>query len=179
MRSTDAEEPRAVARGRKGIESVSHRAFRLYAHLTWHTWKRVGCIDAQVAATVPPILASAGKRTGIEVVASATLADHVHALVSFRPDTRLSDFVRLAKSITALVANRRVAGAVKWARGFYAGTLREEDLPRVAGYIRHQYERHPALIPRGPSDPRRRPGVHPTPPATPASDPPSPPLERE
>jgi len=138
---------------------VPHRAFKLYAHITWHTWKRVGCVDGRAALTFPAIIHGAARRTGIEVVAAAVLADHVHVLVSFRPETRLSDFVRLAKSITALVANRRVAGAVKWARGFYAATLREEDLSRVARYIRHQYERHPDLIPRSLSDPGREPGA--------------------
>ena len=51
----------------------------------------------------------AARRTGIEVIASSVLSNHVHALVSFRPDTRLSDFVRLSKSITARVANHEHA----------------------------------------------------------------------
>lgn len=134
---------------------MSHHAFKLYAHITWHTWKRVGCVDARAAAMFPAVVHDAARRTGIEVVASAFLADHTHVLVSFRPDTRLSDFVRLAKTITALVANRRVAGAVKWARGYYAATLREKDLGRVARYVRGQFSRHPDLIPRGPTDPGR------------------------
>jgi REP element-mobilizing transposase RayT len=87
-------------------------------------------------------------RTGISVVASAVLADHVHVLVSFKPETRLSDFVRTAKAASAYMANRRVVGTVRWARGFYAATIHKTDLTRVAAYVHRQFDRHPDLIPR-------------------------------
>jgi REP element-mobilizing transposase RayT len=81
------------------------------------------------------------------------LADHVHLVVSFRLDTRISDFVRRAKSIAALRSNRRVPGAVKWARGYYVATIHRNDLPRVIGYVSRQFERHPDLIPKGTPSP--------------------------
>jgi REP element-mobilizing transposase RayT len=89
----------------------------------------------------------AARRTATTVLRSAVLADHVHVLVSFRPDTRLSDFVRLAKTIAAFRANSRVAGAIKWARGFYVASLHKQILPAVDRYIACQYDRHPDRIP--------------------------------
>jgi len=68
--------------------------------------------------------------------------------------------VRLAKTIAAFRANRRVAGTIKWARGFYAASLHKAVLRTVDGYIAGQHERHPDRIPRpgrrrgGPSWPR-------------------------
>ena len=105
---------------------------------------------------------SAGKRTGVQLIKGEVLANHVHLLVSFRPDTRISDFIRLAKSVSATRANRLVFGAVKWARGYYVTTLHKSDLPRVLRYIEHQFERHPDLVPRDSrfSDPGRKPGVN-------------------
>jgi REP element-mobilizing transposase RayT len=132
---------------------MPHHAFQLYAHITWHTWRRVPCVTALVARDIGAAILDAGRRTGAESIAFCALSDHVHALVSFKPDTRLSDFVRLAKNISALVANRRVPGAVKWARGFYAATIHRQDLARVAGYIHRQYERHPDRIPIEPKTP--------------------------
>jgi putative transposase len=126
----------------------AHRAYQLYAHITWHTWQRVGCIDAAAAIDIRTAAASAGKRTGVRVVRGAVLADHVHLVVSFRPDTRLSDFVRLAKSVAATRANRAVAGAVRWARGYYVTTYHKQDVPRIVRYVDRQFERHPELIPR-------------------------------
>ena len=140
----------------------AHRAFQMYAHITWHTWNRVECIDARAAAEVRVAVLSAGKQTGVQLIKGEVLANHVHLLVSFRPDTRISDFMRLAKSVSATRANRRVCGAVKWARGYYVTTLHKSDLPRVLRYIERQFERHPDLVPRGSrfSDPGRKPGVN-------------------
>lgn len=133
----------------------------MFAHITWHTWNRVGCIDTRAAREVRVAVLSAGKRTGVQVIKGEVLADHVHMLVSFRPDTRISDFMRLAKSISATRANRLVFGSVKWARGYYVATLHKNDLPRVQRYIERQFERHPHLIPQDSrcSDPGREPGV--------------------
>jgi REP element-mobilizing transposase RayT len=77
----------------------------------------------------------------------AVLADHVHVLVSFRPDTQLSDFIRLAKTISAFRANARVPGAVRWARGFFVASLHRRGIARVDEYIARQYEHHPDRIP--------------------------------
>jgi REP element-mobilizing transposase RayT len=99
--------------------------------------------------------------SGVRVLRSAVLADHVHVLASFRPDASLSDFVRLAKSGSAYRANDRIPGAVRWARGFYAASLGRADIPKVAGYIKNQYRRHPDRIPRvgrSSTDPGRQPG---------------------
>jgi REP element-mobilizing transposase RayT len=69
---------------------------------------------------VKTALANASAVTNIRILEQAVLADHVHVLVSFRPDSSLSDFVRLAKSGAAYRANHVIAGAIRWARGFYA-----------------------------------------------------------
>lgn len=138
-----------------------HHAYQMYAHITWHTWMRVGCVDAPAALEVRTALASAGKKSGVQVLRGAVLANHVHLVVSFRPDTRLSDFVRIAKSVAATRANRRVVGAVRWARGYYVATIHRRDLTRVLRYVDSQFQRHPDFIPRGSglTDPGRSPGI--------------------
>jgi len=124
-----------------------HRAYRLYAHITWHTWRRLGCIDAAGVADVRSAVRSACERTAVRVVRDAVLSDRVHLVISFRPETRLSDFVRLAKCVAAVRANRRVPGSLKWCRGFFAATLNERDLDRAIRYVSQQFERHPDRIP--------------------------------
>ena len=124
-----------------------HRAYRLYAHITWHTWRRVGCIDSAGVADVRSAVRSACERTAVRVMRDAVLTDHVHFVISFRPETRLSDFVRLAKCVAAVRANRRVPGSIKWCRGFFAATLNERDLDRAIRYVPKQFERHPDRIP--------------------------------
>ena len=73
----------------------------MFAHITWHTWNRVECVDQRAAAEVRVAVLSAGKRTGVQLIKGEVLTNHVHLLVSFRPDTRLSDFIRLAKAVSA------------------------------------------------------------------------------
>jgi putative transposase len=131
----------------------------MYAHITWHTWMRVGRVDGPAALEVRTAVASAGKKTGVQVLRGAVLADHVHLVVSFRPDTRLSDFVRLAKSVAATRANRRVVGAVKWARGYYVATIHKRDLARALRYVDRQFQRIPRSS--GLTGPGRKPGEHP------------------
>src|SRR5688572_24157237 len=117
---------------------AGHCAYQLYAHITWHTWKRVGCIDQAASREVVIGIEHAAARTGIRILRTAVLADHVHVLISLRPSSNLSEFVRLAKSVAAYRTNCRVSGAVRWARGFYAASLHRKDLDRVAAYITNQ-----------------------------------------
>jgi putative transposase len=126
----------------------THRAFELYAHITWHTWRRVGCVDQEVARDVRAAASEAARRTASEIRAFATLSDHVHVVLSFRPSTRLSDFVRLAKAGSSYQSGKGVFGALKWARGFFARSVGKEELPIVIAYVRNQYGRHPDRLPK-------------------------------
>ena len=126
----------------------NHRAYQLYAHITWHTWNGVGCVDQAAAEEVKHAVASACHESGVHLLRGAVLADHVHLVVSYRPATRLSDLVRLAKCVAAVRANRRVPGTLKWARGFYAASFHKRDLTRIVDYVSRQRERHPDRIPR-------------------------------
>src|SRR2546428_8008401 len=114
----------------------NHRAYQLYAHITWHTW------DAAVD-DVRSAVASACHKSAVRVLRGAVLADHVHLVVSFRPDTRLSDFVRLAKSVAAVRSNRRIPAAVRWARGFSPPRLPKRALARLSAYVAQHHTRHP------------------------------------
>jgi len=125
----------------------AHHAYQMYAHITWHTWKRVACVDRLAAIDVKSAVSRACKETGVHLLREAVLSDHVHLVVSFRPDTRLCDFVRVAKSVAVTRANRRIAGAIRWARGYNVTTLHRSDLDRVVRYVARQFQRHPDRIP--------------------------------
>lgn len=126
----------------------NHHAYQMYAHITWHTWQRVPCIRIPEAGDVNRAVANSCRDTGVHVLKSAVLSDHVHLVVSFRPDIRLADFVRLAKSRSSTMANRRVFGAVKWARGYYVTTYHRKDLHGLESYVGGQLARHPDRVPR-------------------------------
>jgi hypothetical protein len=59
--------------------------------------------------------------SGVRVLQSAVLADHVHILASFRPDGSLSDFVRLAKcGISGVSLNTSAVSTGDTPTGFLA-----------------------------------------------------------
>src|SRR2546426_1912724 len=115
---------------------------------SWHTWKRVGCVDQATVEDVKRAVAHACRESEMNLLNCAVLAVHEHLFGSYRHSTRLSDFIRLAKCVTALRANRRVPGAVTWARGFFATSYHRRDLARLVNYVSRQLERHRDRRPR-------------------------------
>ena len=128
------------------MTKAGHRAFGLFAHVTWHTRRRELSIREEDVATVTRSILAGAARTSVHVLAQATLADHVHALVSFRPDRPLMPFIREAKSESARQVNA-AGGRLTWARGYYAGSVSRGHIPAVRSYIARQRQRHPTCLP--------------------------------
>ena len=126
-----------------------HNASGLYAHVTWHTWRRIPNIRrCDVSLLVKSVL-DAAHRTGVHVHAQAVLSDHVHALVSYPPRVALASFIRDAKSESARRINlaRQDAGRLRWCRGYYAGSLSRSHVTPARSYLARQFQRHPDRIP--------------------------------
>jgi REP element-mobilizing transposase RayT len=126
-----------------------HHAIGLYAHLTWHTWRRESSIRRVDAAVVAEVVMEAARRCGVRVHAQAVLADHVHVLLSYSPDVTLSSFIRHAKSESARRINlgRSEAPSFRWARGFYAGSLSRSHVRAARVYLANQRLRHADRLP--------------------------------
>ncbi len=129
------------------MSKPGHRNFGLFAHVTWHTWRRQGSVRLEDVGTVTQGILSVAARNSVHVLAQAVMADHVHVLVSFRPDRRLMPFIRDAKSESARRVNTTTGGHLKWARGYYAGSLSHSHIPAVRNYIARQRQRHPDGVP--------------------------------
>ena len=127
-----------------------HTACGLYAHITWHTWRRIQQIRADDVRVLCDAVLAAGHRARVRVHAQAVLTDHVHVLISYPPDVALANFVREAKSESARRVNavRRDAQRVRWCRGYYAGSLSRSHVTAARSYLARQFHRHPDRIPR-------------------------------
>src|SRR2546430_8277969 len=107
-----------------------HRKFGLFAHITWHTSRRERSVRSRDVGIVANGILAAADRNAVHVLAQAVMADHVHVLVSFRPDRALMPFIRDAKSETARRVNAtKEREHVTWARGYYAGSVSHGDIP--------------------------------------------------
>jgi len=129
---------------------AGHTACGLYAHVTWHTWRRIPQLRARDVQLVCDSVLAAGRRSRVHVHAQAVLTDHVHVLVSYPPDVALADFLREAKSESARRVNsaRLDAQRVRWCRGYYAGSLSRSQVIAARSYLGRQFQRHPNRIPR-------------------------------
>ena len=126
-----------------------HKAVGLYAHITWHTWRRERCIRKADVACITTAVLEAANRCRVRVHSQAVLTDHVHLVISFAPDTTLSSFIRHAKSKSALLVNQRGQSgrAVRWCRGYYANTLSWSAVAAARNYVGSQFRLHPDGIP--------------------------------
>jgi len=126
-----------------------HRASGLYAHVTWHTYRRMKAIRKYDVPAIVAAVLEAGRRTGVRVHAQAVLRDHVHVLVSYLPTTTLSSFMRHAKSESCRRVNvmRKDAQRLQWSRGYYIGSLSRDHVLATRSYIARQFQRHPDLVP--------------------------------
>ena len=125
-----------------------HKACGLYAHVTWHTWRRQRFVTRADVPDVTAAVLQAAERCGVHVHGQAVLADHVHVVLSYNPSVALASFIRHAKSESARRINlRRGAGALRWCRGYYAGSLSRSHVRAARSYVGNQHRRHPDLIP--------------------------------
>ena len=123
-----------------------HKAFGIYVHVTWHTWRRQPFIDRARVPEVLESIAAAALRTGVHIHERAVLTEHVHIIASLRPDGVLTDFIRHAKSESARRLNTPQR-PFQWARGYFVETLSRSHLPRACAYVARQFQKHPDRIP--------------------------------
>ena len=73
-----------------------------------------------------------------------SVRDHVHILLSLKPDIALSDLVRDIKSSSSRFINNRgwIIGRFNWQEGFGAFSYSRSQLDRVIRYIDRQEEHH-------------------------------------
>lgn len=72
------------------------------------------------------------------------MPDHVHVLLSIKPDCNLSDLVREIKSNSSKWINTKkfVLGKFQWQNGFGAFSCSQSQLDTVIAYINNQEQHH-------------------------------------
>ncbi|MCL6525234.1 MAG: IS200/IS605 family transposase [Thermoflavifilum sp.] len=79
-----------------------------------------------------------------KVYAIGGAADHIHILISVKPDITISDLVRDIKANSSRWINekRYVIGKFQWQEGFGVFSYAQSQLDRVITYINHQEQHH-------------------------------------
>jgi putative transposase len=72
------------------------------------------------------------------------MPDHLHLLIGFNPDCRLSDLVRDIKANSSrwINENHFIAGRFEWQTGFGAFSIGQSQIDKTVKYILNQEEHH-------------------------------------
>ena len=81
---------------------------------------------------------------GQKVYAIGGIEDHIHILVSIKPNIAISDLVRDIKANSSkwINENEFVRGKFQWQEGFGAFSYAQSQLDTVIAYINNQVQRH-------------------------------------
>lgn len=126
---------------------MTHRAFGLYVHITWHTRLRQRSIQRADVDAVSAVVREAARRWAVHVHELAILSEHVHLIASFRPEGRLVSFIRHAKSESARRINIARGVVFQWARGYFVESLSRTHFHAACRYVAQQHVRHPDRVP--------------------------------
>ena len=126
---------------------MAHRAFGIFAHITWHTRLRARCIRRVDAAEIREVIQLAAIESNVHLHEVAVLSDHVHVIASFRPEFAITPFIRHAKSESSRRINNRRGRVFDWARGYFIESISRNIVPAACSYVAAQFRRHPDRIP--------------------------------
>ena len=125
----------------------SHSLFDLKIHVVWITKYRKPVLHGEIGHTLRDMIRRVCEEQEIEILAGNVRLDHVHLLLSFRPNQSVSKIVQRLKG----VSSRRLLQSSKclqkeywgrhlWARGYFAVTTGHVTDEIIAAYIKNQDE---------------------------------------
>jgi putative transposase len=114
----------------------AHTKTDLKVHLVWIPKYRKAVLTGEVAVRVRELLRQIAAEHELEIVSGKVARDHVHLLVSYRPNQQVSQIMQWLKGISSRVLLQEFAHLRKqfwgrhfWARGYLAissGTITDE-----------------------------------------------------
>ena len=123
----------------------AHTKFDVKVHLVWVPKYRKPALRGEVAIRVRDLLRQIAMEHEIHIVSGKVARDHVHLLVSYRPQVPISKIVQWLKGISSRVLlqefphlRKQFWGRHFWARGYLAvssGTITDE---MIQEYIEQQ-----------------------------------------
>lgn len=117
----------------------------LYYHIVWRTKRSERTITAAYARDLYAYILGFCERKRCKLIRIGGIADHIHILVSIRPDIAVSGFMQVLKTETSkwLRAQKEKFPLFDgWANGYAGFTYSERDKEMIRRYIMNQEEHH-------------------------------------
>lgn len=123
---------------------MANTYFQLYIHAVFAVKERASCMPPtsrnEIFSYIAGIINSLGHRS----MAVGGTDNHVHVLMSYNPDVRLSDTMREIKANSARFINqqRYIRCRFGWQRGYAAFSYSQSHVDAVIRYIMNQPMHH-------------------------------------
>jgi REP element-mobilizing transposase RayT len=113
-------------------------------HIVFSTKERRELITSTIEDELHKYIGGIVRNLEGKLLEANGMPNHLHLLVKLKPKLALSDVIRDIKANSSGWLNERNRSLHKfaWQDGFAAFTVSQSQMPRVAGYIRNQKQRH-------------------------------------
>jgi REP element-mobilizing transposase RayT len=117
---------------------------RIYIHIVFTVKGRQNLIEKKWKDDLYKYICGIVNGKEQKVYAIGGIADHIHILISIKPDIAISDLVRDIKSNSSKWINekRMVKGKFQWQEGFGAFSSTQSQLDIIIAYINNQENHH-------------------------------------
>jgi putative transposase len=117
---------------------------QLYVHYVFAVQNRLCLISDKWKEGLYKYMAGIIEKQDNKLLALNGISDHVHALISMKPDQAPSDLMYSLKRSSSIWINqnRFVRGRFSWQEGFGAFSCGRSQIPLIAGYIENQEKHH-------------------------------------
>lgn len=120
----------------------------LYYHIVWRTKRSERTITEAYERELYAYIFGFCKQKGCTLIRIGGMADHIHMLVSIRPDIAVSEFMKVLKTETSKWMKEeydKYPAFDGWGNGYAAFTYGERDKEMIRQYIMNQKEHHRRL----------------------------------
>ena len=117
---------------------------KIWVHVVWATKNREPLLSKIIRKSVFDHIRSNASSKGIYIDFINGYFDHVHCLISLKPDQSIAKTVQLIKGESAYWINKQKMTKSKfgWQKEYFAMSVSDSNINSVRNYIRRQEEHH-------------------------------------
>jgi putative transposase len=125
----------------------STAAYILFYHFVFRTkWNKKTFEDDRGASALIEVFIGICENKGYQLLGASVLQDHVHIIVSLKPDIAPSDAARYLKGVSATEFHKKFGGSGSlWSSGYSVEAVGRKNVHQVLSYIARQDEHHGTL----------------------------------
>lgn len=130
--------PKDVTHGRGYVYSLQY-------HIVWVTKYRKPIFIGDIKIDMKNYLLYTLKSLDMNVIAMEIMSDHIHLLVNYKPQLRLSDAIKILKGNTARwlflkypEIKKQLWGGHLWNPSYFVATVSDRTLEQIEHYINNQ-----------------------------------------